>query len=209
MLKRLRLPSKARIIDLGGSEFVWKLVDHDYHVTLVNLPGFNPAPSDPDRFTTVSADACHLRDLFDDMSYDAVYSNSTIEHVGDESRQSLFAEEVRRLAPAYWVQTPSTRFPLEIHTGVPFYWSLPEKMRQRMLQRWHRRMPAWTEMIMETRVLSRKRMESLFPDAEVYIERKLGLEKSYSFYRPHPGLEGRSQGENGEFCTKNDRPQYR
>jgi len=209
MLKRLRLPSKARIIDLGGSEFVWSLVEHDYHVTLVNLPGSIPSPTNPERFTNVAADACHLRDLFEDMSYDVVYSNSTIEHVGDESRQALFAEEVRRLAPAYWVQTPSTRFPLEIHTGVPFYWSLPEKMRQRILQRWHRRMPAWTEMIMETRVLSRKQMKALFPDAQIYVERKFGLEKSYSFYRPHPGLDGTSREDNSAVCSKDNSPEYR
>jgi len=55
------------------------------------------------------------------MSFDAVYSNSTIEHVGDESRQALFAAAVRRLAPAYWVQTPSSHFPIEIHTGVSLY----------------------------------------------------------------------------------------
>jgi hypothetical protein len=188
MFERLKPPPKARIIDLGGSEFVWKLVEHDYHVTLVNLPGSIPALSNPEQFTSVAADACHLGDLFDDMSFDVVYSNSTIEHVGDESRQALFAAEVRRLAPAYWVQTPSSRFPLEVHTGLPFYWSLPEKVRQRILNRWQQQLPTWTDMIRETRVLSRKRMKTLFPDAQLYIERKLGLEKSYSFYRCHPGV---------------------
>ncbi len=121
--ERLRLPPHVRIADLGGSECVWKLLDHDYHVTLVNLPGSNRTTSDPDRFTIVDGDACSLRDLFGDMSFDAVHSNSTIEHVGDESRQALFAAEVHRLAPAYWVHTPSSHFPIEIHTGVPFYWT--------------------------------------------------------------------------------------
>jgi hypothetical protein len=186
MLDRLRLPPGARIVDLGGSEFIWKLVEHDYHVTLVNLPGFNPPVSDPDRFTSLAGDACDLRGVFDDGSFDAVYSNSTIEHVGDESRQARFAAEARRLAPAYWVQTPSSRFPIEIHTGVPFYWTLPPGMREGLLRRWHRHLPGWANMIRQTRVLTRSRMEALFPDSQVYIERKFGLEKSYSFYRPYP-----------------------
>jgi len=187
MFGRLGLPPHARIVDLGGSEFVWKLTDQDCQVTLVNLPGYNRTTSDPDRFTIVDGDACNLRDLFGDMTFDAVYSNSTIEHVGDESRQSLFAAEARRLAPAYWVQTPSSCFPIEVHTGVPFYWTLPEGVRQGLLRRWHRKLPGWTNMIKNTRVLSQSRMRTLFPDGQVYIERKLGLEKSYSFYRPHPG----------------------
>jgi hypothetical protein len=195
MLVRLQIPPRARIVDLGGSEFNWKLIDHDYHVTLVNLPGFNPPPSDPDRFTRIEADACNLKDVFEDMSFDAAFSNSTIEHVGDESRQELLAGEIQRLAPAWWVQTPSSRFPIEIHTGVPFYWSLPEGMRERLLLRWSKSLPGWSNMIRETRVLSRRRMETLFPGAQVYIERKFGLEKSYSFYRPHPGGSSASQQE--------------
>jgi hypothetical protein len=187
MFQVLRLPPRARIVDLGGSEMLWRLLDHDCHVTLVNLPGWNCTSSDPDRFTVVEADACNLQDVFGDMSFDAVYSNSTIEHVGDESRQAWFAAAARRLAPAYWVQTPSSRFPIEIHTGIPFYWSLPALAREHLLRQWHRKLPAWTDMIKETRVLSRERMRTLFPDAEIFIERRFGFEKSYSFYRPYPG----------------------
>jgi hypothetical protein len=29
-------------------------------------------------------------------------------------------------------------------------------------------------------------MADLFPDGRVYVERRFGLEKSYSFYRPLP-----------------------
>lgn len=101
MVRLLGLPPGARIVDLGGSEYVWKLFDHNYHVTLVNLPGFNPPVSDPNRFDHVEADACDLQGTFSDNSFDAVFSNSTIEHVGDEARQEAFAAEARHLAPAY------------------------------------------------------------------------------------------------------------
>jgi hypothetical protein len=186
MVRLLELPPRARIVDLGGSELIWQLFAHDFHVTLVNLPGFNATVSDPSRFTLLEADACHLGEVFPDRAFDAVFSNSTIEHVGDESRQELFAAEARRLAPSYWVQTPSTRCPIEIHTGVPFYWQWPAGAREALLRRWHATFPEWTEMIRGTRVLSRRRMADLFPDGRVYVERRFGLEKSYSFYRPFP-----------------------
>jgi hypothetical protein len=183
-LRLMNIPSGARIVDLGGSEMVWKLIEHDFHVTLVNLPGFNPEITDPSRYTRIEHDACDVRGILEDNSFDVVFSNSTIEHVGDESRQADFAREARRLAPAYWIQTPSDKFPIEIHTGVPFYFKLSEKRRRKLLDKWHRTLPVWADMIEATRVLSRGRMQELFPDGQVYIERKFGLEKSYTFYRP-------------------------
>jgi hypothetical protein len=185
MLVALRLPERARIVDLGGDEYYWHFFDHDFHVTIVNLPGTVRQPSDPCRYKLIEADACNLKDRFADGSFDAVFSNSVIEHVGDESQQAKFAVEVRRLAPAYWVQTPSTQFPYEVHTGIPFYWNLPTSARKAILNRWERHVPAWVEMVRGTRVLSRRRMSELFPDAQVKVERFFGLEKSYSFYRPH------------------------
>jgi hypothetical protein len=180
-------PPQARIIDLGGTFHMWNLINHDYHVTLVNLPGSYTDEqwrACPPQYELVEADACDLTDMFADQSFDVVFSNSVIEHVGDESRQEAFAREVQRLAPAYWVQTPSDAFPIEAHTGVPFYWKLPEGVRLTLERRWYEKLPAWAESIRETRVLSRQRMEELFPGASVYIERKLLFEKSYACYRP-------------------------
>ncbi len=190
MLDLLNLPSRARIIDLGGSEYNWKLIDHDFHVTMVNLPGCNDRSSDPAKYELVEGDACDLRDKYPDNSFDAVFSNSTIEHVGDEHKQAMFAAEVRRLAPIYWVQTPSPKFPIEIHTGLPLYWNLSDSARARKHERWHKKWPAWTDMIRETRVLSRERMLELFPDAKFYTERKFGLEKSNTAYRTARTPEG-------------------
>jgi hypothetical protein len=184
MIDRMRLPNRSRIIDLGGSEGIWSLIDHDFHVTLVNLPGFNPPVSDPTHFSRIEGDACDLSDRFADGSFDAVFSNSTIEHVGDEQRQTRFAAEVRRLAPAFWVQTPSTLSPIEPHTSIPFYWRLPTSVREAILSNWNKQAPGWVDMLRETRVLSRQRMQELFPGSQLYVEHVLGIEKSYTSYMP-------------------------
>jgi Methyltransferase domain len=192
MLDLMHLPPQSRIIDLGGTEENWRLIDHDFHVTLVNLPGSHPPVSDPLHYSSIDGDACDLGALFEDNSFDAVFSNSVIEHVGDEERQARFAAETHRLAPAYWIQTPSTLSPIEPHTGIPFYWSLPHFLREAILSSWHRRFPGWVVMLRETRVLSRRRMQELFPDSRIYVERILGIEKSYTLYHPFTVPEDRS-----------------
>ena len=186
LLRAVQLPPGAKIVDLGGTEDLWRLIDHDFHVTLVNLPGFNPPVSDTDRFTVVQADCCELGPIFQDSSFDLSFSNATIEHVGEECRQARFAAEVRRLAPAYWIETPSPFCPIECHTGIPFYWYLPQSVREAILKDWSRRYPRWVEWLRETRVLSRERMQQLFPDAQIHVERVFGFEKSYSLFRPYP-----------------------
>lgn len=186
MLRRLSLPPSARVIDLGGTEDLWTLVDTPVHVTLVNTPGSSVAVTDPTRFHLVHGDACDLR-AFADASFDLAFSNSVIEHVGDDEHQAAFAREVCRLGRAYWVQTPSDRFPLEAHTGVPFYWALPSAFRSRLIKRWRGRSPEWAYAIENTRVLGIERMRALFPDGEVFVERKLGFEKSYAFFRRATG----------------------
>ncbi len=176
----------ARIVDLGGSPTIWNLIPHDYEITMVNLPGCHDEPDGEGTFHFVDGDACDLSEVFADQSFDVVFSNSVIEHVGDESRQAAFAEEVHRLAPAHWIQTPSDRFPLEVHTGVLCYWRLPAPLRDRLHQSWETKLPEWYEMIRETRVLTHQQMATLFPHSETFCERFLGLEKSYALYQPAP-----------------------
>ena len=175
-----------RGVDLGGTTELWKLPGGDFHVTLVNLRPDAGAemPSESSRFTYVCADACELGNVLGDWAFDLVFSNATIEHVGDETCQEAFAQEVRRLAPAYWVQTPSDRFPIESHCLIPFYWSFPQCVRDRLTTHWSRTMPEWSEFMRNTRILSRQRMSQLFPGSKCYVERYIGLEKSYAFYVP-------------------------
>jgi hypothetical protein len=187
MLELVGLPTQARIVDLGGHHEIWQGFVRDFQVTLVNLPASDGPTVRHPGFTYIDHDACDLTDVLADQCFDFVFSNSTIEHVGDESRQEQFAREVHRLARAYWVQTPSDRFPLEAHTGVPYYWKLPQSVRDRLMRQWYQIMPTWTDMISGTRVLTRRRMQDLFPDSQCYVESLLGLEKSYAFYRPYRG----------------------
>jgi len=181
---RMRPSAKLRVLDLGGTPSVWRFVPDRLSITIVNLPGETGAgmPSHHElRF--VEGDACDLSG-FDDRSFDLVFSNSVIEHVGDEQRQAAFAQQVRRLGNRYWVQTPAKWFPIEAHTGMPLWWFYPESMRQFFLSRWRTKLPDWSESMAQTRVLTLERMQELFPGARFYVEAVAGIPKSYTAYAP-------------------------
>lgn len=190
-VKLMDIKPGTRVLDLGGSPRIWDNVEIPLNVTMLNLPGAIP-PAELDGIRTpgmnvhsfhhIEGDACDVTQ-FPDSSFDLVFSNSVIEHVGPEDKQEAFAREVMRLGKSYWVQTPSPWFPIEAHSGLPFYWFYPERFRLWLLQQSRKTLPAWwTEYIATTRVLSRRRVASLFPNARIRVEFLFGLPKSYVAY---------------------------
>ena len=173
----------TRVIDLGGSPEIWDHVATPLDITLLNLPGsLTRAASSRHQFTYVEGDACNVHQ-FANRSFELAFSNSVIEHVGPPHRQQEFAREVARLAPSFWVQTPSAYFPIEPHSGLPFYWFYPDPIRERLLESWKRSFPSWWyEYLSSTRVLSRSRMAELFPGAHIRTEFFMGFPKSYVAY---------------------------
>jgi SAM-dependent methyltransferase len=188
-IRLLQIKSGTRVLDLGGSPSIWEHVSVPLDVTILNLPGGVPSfdilpGTSIHTFHQVEGDACNVHQFLD-RSFDLVFSNSVIEHVGPEEKQEEFAREVIRLGKRYWVQTPSAWFPIEAHSGMPFYWFYPEQLRAWLLQRSQKKLPGWwTEYIATTRVLSRRRMAELFPNARIRVEFFFGLPKSYVAYSP-------------------------
>jgi hypothetical protein len=181
--ERMAITGGERIIDLGGTPAFWQDCPIALDITIVNLPDSNddsPPPSHH-RFTLREGDACQV-DFAGDSSFDIAVSNSVIEHVGDIEKRAAFAREARRLAPAWWVQTPAIWFPIEAHCHMPFWWFYPEPVRQWFIRRWRPKLPAWTEMVETTTVVRRGELETLFPGGRVWREWKLGFVKSYVIY---------------------------
>ena len=192
LLARLAPRTDATVLDLGGSVGTWELFPHRFDVTLLNLDeaharDFRAADAVPGRYRIAVGDACDLSD-YEDASFDIVFSNSVIEHLGDEGRVARFAREVRRVGRSYWVQTPSWLFPIEAHTGLPFFWCYPAPLRDAIVVRHDRRygMHPWSCPMAQTRCFRLRELRALFPDAAVYTERVAGLAKSWSLYRRAP-----------------------
>ena len=172
------------VLDLGGQPMIWDVVRSPLDITILNLPGVAESKTTSHhRIRYVEGDACRVVD-FEAEQFDTVFSNSVIEHVGPADKQADFAREVRRLGKSYWVQTPSKWFPIEAHCGMPFWWFYPPKLRQYCIERWRRKLPGWTKMVEETRVLTKTDLEQLFPEAKIRVERFFGMPKSYIAYFP-------------------------
>ncbi|MGR3622336.1 class I SAM-dependent methyltransferase [Pseudophaeobacter sp.] len=184
-VKRMNLNGGERVIDLGGTPEFWADCPVPLDITVMNLPGFNAPKQTAKNITLCEGDACGTG--FADQSFDIAFSNSVIEHVGDESKQQQMAHEARRLAPAYWVQTPSIWFPIEAHNHMPFWWFYPARLQQHFIRNWRKKLPEWTKMVETTRVLLRSSLRRLFPDGEIWTERKFGFPKSYVLYKRPPG----------------------
>jgi SAM-dependent methyltransferase len=177
----------TRILDVGGTPGLWDLLSVRPSVTLLNGPGEEACPRSPARFPLVLADGLHLP--FRDGAFDIVFSNSVIEHVGSSARQQAFAQEVRRVARGYWVQTPNRFFPIETHLWMPIVHLLPKSWCAFLIRRftiWElvfRPRPDQKEhwlnhFLQDIRLLSGKELKAHFPDAAIRRERWLFFTKS-------------------------------
>ena len=187
---RLRPAPHARVLDLGGTAELWDMVDTPLDVWLLNLPSVATRAQGEARADrhVIAGDACDLS-RFADGEFAVVFSNSVIEHVGDRTRVRRFADEVRRVGVSYWVQTPCYLFPIEAHTGWPFFWFYPRVLRAAVARRFDR--AAADEVIVDpiaaTTCFRLRELRALFPDGEVFTERVAGWPKSWSLYRAGQG----------------------
>jgi hypothetical protein len=181
MVRTFNLRQGMCVLDLGGTPDIWSYsFIPALNITIVNLPGtVEKAIQSQHHFRYVEGDGCNVEGI-GDQTFDFVFSNSVIEHVGGPLRRRAFANEIRRIGKSYWVQTPSIWFPIEAHNGMPFWWFYPACLRHWLIERWRKKLPAWTEMVETTTVIKRSELARLFPEATVVVERVLGIPKSYS-----------------------------
>ena len=180
---------QAEILDLGGTEKYWLIGEdfiranrHRLRFTIVNNE--RQPVEQPDLFEFRFASATDPR-LFAGRQFDLVHSNSVVEHVGVWRDMEMFAANVRRLAPRYYVQTPNYWFAYEPHFRCPGFQYLPESIRVAMLMRFSLGFFPRIEdrgeaeqVVHHHRLLSTRQMRTLFPDASVRHEKVLGLNKS-------------------------------
>lgn len=142
-------------------------------VTMINLAA---ETTGDDRFTSMAGDARELP--FPDQSFDIVHSNSVIEHVGRWGDMKRMAQEVRRLAPRHFVQTPNYWFPVEPHFRTPVIHWLPEPLRMAIVRRracgFYPRAETIDDgmrFLEDAILLTHAQMASLFPDSRIERER--------------------------------------
>ncbi|MBY8880050.1 class I SAM-dependent methyltransferase [Actinacidiphila acidipaludis] len=176
------------VVDLGGTADMWLRAPlRARHVHLINL---EPHPADlPDWITAENADVTDPEVAAKLGSYDLVFSNSTIEHVGGYSQRRRFVAAVEQLAPLHWIQTPYRYFPVEPHFVAPGFQFLPLAARARLVRHWpltHSRPGSAEEgmaAVINIELLTRTEMRHLFPHSTLLSERVLGVTKSLTAVR--------------------------
>jgi hypothetical protein len=183
------LPRPVRILDVGGTPNFWRqmgLTDvEDIHVSLINIKA---EPVTFKNFTSVSGDA-RAMPQYANGSFDIVFSNSVIEHVGDYDDQRCMAQEIQRISQHYFVQTPNRYFPVEPHFVFPLFQFLPVAIRVWLITHfklgWYNRYtdPVKARQAVESiQLLSKAQFVALFPGATLYEEKLYGLTKSFIVY---------------------------
>jgi SAM-dependent methyltransferase len=161
-----------RVVDVGCGRLGLRTFEPGLDITGVDV---SPRPGYPGPFVVADA-AEHLP--FGDAEFDLAYSSSVLEHIPPERRQR-FADEVKRVARGWYVQTPAYSFPVEPHALLPFAHWLPPEVRR----------PYWrlgaAGSWEDVRLLRRAEVEALFGPA--LPERWGPLVKSWVCIQPVGG----------------------
>ncbi len=192
-----------RVLDVGGRPAIWNLLKEHYGVVPKELVLLN-VENDVDRFEAGDGGVCdggtdsvsykamvgNGCDIpFADKSFDLTFSNSVIEHVGDETSTARFAQECDRVGKRVYIQTPNHWFPMEPHFVALFIHWLPRSLYRRLaflslnyaLFSWRSNSlkRIFYEEFDSVRLLRRSQLKRLFPNKQIDSEQVLGLTKSF------------------------------
>ena len=167
-LDELQPTPETTVLDVGADElafgegdgcgtlnFFEELYPWPEQITAVGLQDGSAFRARHPQVRYVQGDACALP--FADGEFDVVFSNAVIEHVGDRERQRRLVSESLRVGRQVFITTPNRRFPIEVHTRLPFVHWLPRRAADRAYD------AVGKSFAKEINLLSPARLESLFP----------------------------------------------
>ena len=158
-----------RVLDVGFSEKEYSATDnyiekHYPFPHMLTALGVNEPVQFKARYPAVHA--VHYDGTvfpFADSTFDVVWSNAVIEHVGDRARQLFFIREIRRVATSAFITTPNRFFPIEVHTRTPLFHFLPKRMFDKYLTMAGKKWATGDYM----HLLSLQNIKSLLADADI------------------------------------------
>ncbi|MBD3168376.1 MAG: methyltransferase domain-containing protein [candidate division Zixibacteria bacterium] len=185
------LEKPFRLLDVGGAVIFWEAMgfinEPGVDITLLNLDPYELRGDYPN-VNTVVGDGRDMKE-FGENEFDIVTSNSVIEHVGDFDNQRRMANEIMRVGKRYFVQTPNVYFPVEPHVILPFAQFYPLWFKIWLGKNFdlgpHKKTEdkqAIMAFINSLRLLSKRELRQIFPDAEIWEEKVWGLTKSFIAY---------------------------
>ena len=180
--------SMLSVLDVGGTPSMWEILKESFGLVPKRIVLLNKYHQKGSNFNYefVLGDARQLP--YSDKSFDLVFSNSVIEHVGSEEDQFKFARECERVGKEIYIQTPNHWFPVEPHILTFFVHWLPRPLYKKLsflsvmfIVQFLRikakvNVSQWVD---NTKLLSRKQLRKLFSNRIIIEERVCGLIKSF------------------------------
>lgn len=182
------IDSPVTILDVGGTENYWKMmgVDEEFntHISIVNTISTSMVN---EKISHIIGNGCNL--CLSNNSFDIVFSNSVIEHVGDLTSQNEMAQEVIRVGKNIFIQTPNKNSFLEPHFLFPFFQFLPKNWQIWLVKNFKmglfkkQNTPDEARKLVESiRLLTKMEFLQLFQGAKCFTEKVFGMSKSYIAY---------------------------
>lgn len=175
-MRAMRPDSSTRVLDVGvtcdqshpESNFFERMFPYPANVTCVGT-------EDGSHLETLYPGITYRRVAsgqplpFADRSFDVVFSNAVVEHVGTRRQQAAFVAELCRVGRFFFVTTPNRWFPVEHHTGLPLLHYLPAPLFRATLAR--SRYQYWADEA-HLNILTARELRRIFPTgATVEISR--------------------------------------
>lgn len=167
----------AIILDIGtGGGGLWtsfhpEVNPNDFYIIGLDLKRPSVAHKNCPWSAFVVADGRFLP--FKDDSVDIIFSNSVLEHVGDEAEQKRMVQEILRVGKSFFIQVPNKHFPIEPHFFAPFMQYLPVSVQVKITSL----LFGFDEPI---HLPSRRTLKRIFPPGcHISAEKFMGLTKAF------------------------------
>jgi len=165
-MESLQPSAATTIVDIGvtpdesteDSNFLEKWYPYPERITATSIEDASYLESSHPGLTFVRTTGDRLP--FDDGQFDIGFSSAVLEHVGDQAHQRRFLDELLRVSKRFFITTPDRRFPVELHTFLPFVHWLPQRHHQRILRALGMTSWARTENL---NLLNEHELRALFP----------------------------------------------
>ena len=189
-LKAINPQPDQTILDVGFSEQEYSDTDnflekHYPYQAQITALGIDVPDKFAQRYPRVKAVHYGGRDFpFADKSFDLVWSNAVIEHVGYREAQLHFLKEICRVGKRIWLTTPNRHFPVEVHTRIPILHWFGKGVFDPVVRLFGMDWAAGPQLVL----LTKKEMFSLLDDAgvardqvQITTNRLFGFELDYVF----------------------------
>jgi 2-polyprenyl-3-methyl-5-hydroxy-6-metoxy-1,4-benzoquinol methylase len=181
--KTFQLNEKTKILEIGSEinfNGIRGLQLIDTYQWKKNITASNISPEHINNIkkhypeiNAVVADASALP--WPDKSFDIVFSNAVIEHMGDYAVQKKVAQEIMRVGKSWFITTPNRWFPYEFHMRLPFVTWAPGTLYRQIgtILSYNHDLHKYTQGIRydDLRLMTRRELKKCFPGSKVMKQR--------------------------------------